>query len=194
VNPPRSRYFCLGKVIRAIGLVAWSVLTVALIILTLKQPVRFGAAPKTRILDCGNSTAEARGLGCQFDVLGGLWIPAECADNDLNRQFMERGVWFAYSDKNATHVLSVDEMSERVTPQVYWTSRREHFVHCAYNWRRQHQGYLGGGYKMDRNAVDYRHTIHCTDTLMKYAGMGPEEMDAIVVGTSIGFSTCILEV
>src|SRR4051794_18282022 len=32
---------------------------------------------------CGNSTAEAMQLGCQFDELALAWLPSECIDQEL---------------------------------------------------------------------------------------------------------------
>ncbi|KAH8807289.1 hypothetical protein F5884DRAFT_730946 [Xylogone sp. PMI_703] len=189
----RSRYQTIRTLIFGIGLVAWTFASVSLAILTVKRPIDSCEAPKTRTLHCGTSTAEARALGCQFDALSFLWIPGECIDAETNNQYKQAVFWQGYADKAGTELLNETQMSEMIYPQRYWGSMREHIVHCAYSWRRQHKGYLAGGLGMDKNARDYEHTLHCTQILMEYAGIGEDRIDDIEVATAVGFSTCIVE-
>ena len=181
------------RLIYATGILCSAVTTVILAILVLKhQDASRLEGPKLRTLHCGNNTTDARALGCQFDSLSFSWIPTECIDVKTDADYQQAVLWQGYSDSTATKVLSTEEMSERVWPHTYWSSRREHVVHCAFTWQRQHKGYLEGGLKMDDNVRSYEHTLHCMDILMSYAGMGMEEIETIDVQTSVDFSTCVL--
>lgn len=177
-----------------IGLVAWTLLTVALLFLNTTVPATetcAAAAPKAHTLHCGNTTEEARALGCQFDTLSALWIPAECADFDTDSHFRDATLWTGYTDRIGSESLSIQEMSEILPPRIYWTSIREHIVHCAYMWRRQHRGYLEGGGKLDHHARDYSHTVHCSNVLLKYAGL-EYDIDTIETMTEVSFSNCVV--
>src|SRR5262245_52586732 len=40
--------------------------------------------------DCGNSTAQAKAKGCHFDLLTLSWVPWQCANRELEQEFLEQ--------------------------------------------------------------------------------------------------------
>lgn len=153
-----------------------------------------GPPPKNIVtLDCGSSPEEARMKGCEFDVLAFLWIPKPCADIESLREYQDNVDWHAYDDDEGTRRLTLDEMATYDGPRPYYTSAREHVVHCAYMWRRMHKQYLAGGLYMDDNARDLSHTEHCADMLIEYADSDPERLKVLETETVIGYSTCQIE-
>ncbi|XWX02310.1 hypothetical protein V2A60_010347 [Cordyceps javanica] len=146
----------------------------------------------TKTLSCGNSTAEARALGCQFDSLSFLWVPAPCFDEEMNHAYQTKVNWHGYNDAEGREMLDLEAMSERVMPFRYFTTAREHAVHCAYMWQRQHKGYLQGGLYLDDNSVSFHHTRHCSEILMQSADADPEELDLFTTVTMVGFSSCLV--
>ncbi|EEA21605.1 hypothetical protein TMatcc_008971 [Talaromyces marneffei ATCC 18224] len=165
------------------------------------------AAPKTKYLHCGNSTAEARAQGCVFDVLTNMWVPEQCWDREGTEEFMRTAPWQGYDHQDGKRMLTLDEMSERVgrdrlgpdpTTPPYWTPLREHVIHCALMWQRQHRGFIGGiGKKLDFHSLSYQHTLHCSRSLVHMAGAGektPDPLDKIAIKTWVGFSDCEVEV
>lgn len=163
--------------------------------------------PTTKYLHCGNSTAEARAQGCVFDVLTNMWVPEQCWDREGTEEYMRMAPWQGYDTQDATRRLTLEEMSERVgkdrlapdpTSPPYWTPLREHVIHCALMWRRQHRGFMNGeAKKLDFHSLNYQHTLHCSRSLMNMAGAGdeiPDPLDKVAVRTWVGFSDCNVEI
>ncbi|KAK0717283.1 hypothetical protein B0T26DRAFT_675613 [Lasiosphaeria miniovina] len=149
----------------------------------------------TKTLHCGNSTAEARALGCTFDVLAFMWVPAPCFDRETTEAYQKAVNWHGYNDPDGREVLDLETMSERTAPGKYYTSAREHAVHCAFAWQKQHRGYLrgGGGLYIDDNSAGYHHTRHCSEVLMKTADRDPKTLDEFETKTTVKFSKCLVE-
>jgi len=163
--------------------------------------------PRTKHLHCGNSTAEARAQGCVFDVLTNMWVPAQCWDKEGTDEFMRTAPWQGYDLQDGKRLLTLEEMSERVgryrlgpDPDLppYWTPLREHVIHCAKMWQRQHRGFMrGDSKKLDFHSLSYQHTLHCSNSLVHMAGAGdkpPDPLDMIAIKTWVGFSDCDVEV
>jgi hypothetical protein len=59
---------------------------------------------------CGNSTTEARALGCEFDLLSSIWLPPACLDRETSAEYREwlsssereRGAFPFFADQNLT--------------------------------------------------------------------------------------------
>ncbi|KAH8175180.1 hypothetical protein LIA77_03598 [Sarocladium implicatum] len=108
------------------------------------------------LLTCGESVAEAKGMGCDFDLLAKAWLPAACPRHGLadftasvrtalmgignpngndNGDKSEVNQWRYYSAKHNGRGISIDELAAMAdhlhNDTQYWTTRREHSVHCA---------------------------------------------------------------
>ncbi|KAL9085902.1 MAG: hypothetical protein Q9165_007385 [Trypethelium subeluteriae] len=181
-------------------------LSIAVLLLSHPYSSKATSEPITKHLHCGNSTAEARAQGCVFDVLTNMWVPEPCWDREGTEEFMRTAPWQGFDTQDATRPLSLEEMSERVGKQrlipdpdlpPYWTPLREHVIHCALMWQRQHRGFLSGKSNMlDFHSLNYQHTVHCSRSLVYMAGAGdtaPEPLDKVAIRTWVGFSECDIE-
>ncbi len=148
---------------------------------------------RTEILHCGNSTSEARSLGCLYDPLTALWMPEPCIDWDAIEAYKRAVNWHGYRDTQGSERLSIEEMSEIVEPAFYYTTAREHVVHCALMWQKQHKGFAQGGLYMDDSSLNYRHTLHCSMVLMKFAEQDPKHLERFITENTAGFSRCLVE-
>lgn len=108
------------------------------------------------LLTCGESVAEAKGMGRDFDLLAKAWLPAACPRHGLadfttsvrtalmgigdpngndNGDKSEVNQWRYYSAKHNGRGISIDELAAMAdhlyNDTQYWTTRREHSVHCA---------------------------------------------------------------
>jgi hypothetical protein len=145
-------------------------------------------------LGCGNSTREARELGCVYDPLATHWVPEPCFDKDTLEDWkLEIGDWRGYNDTQGTQVLTLEEMSERVSPQAYFNLGRGHVIHCLYIWRRQHLASQRGGFYSEQRALTYHHTLHCMDTIIQYIDGDRKLLMEYNAGISVGFSSCLVE-
>lgn len=151
---------------------------------------------QTKYLHCGNSTTEARSLGCVYDALSNMWVPEPCYDAEGVEEFMQRAPWQGYDTPEAKHQLTLEEMSERTEGNPYWTPLREHSIHCALMWERMHRDIIKTGNTkiMDNHLASYHHTVHCANSLIKTFDERPEDMDEVVIHTWVGFSQCEIDI
>ncbi|KAH7386597.1 hypothetical protein BKA64DRAFT_546491, partial [Cadophora sp. MPI-SDFR-AT-0126] len=119
---------------------------------------------------CGNSSAEARSLGCSFDQLMWAWYPPSCP-HYANEKFVaaEPGKPWRYYD-NLYHGKAVfaedDNWAEILDSGVQlWGERREHLTHCVYMFLSAGEIIWGGG-KYVPKLVSSEHFEHCVAILL----------------------------
>jgi hypothetical protein len=128
--------------------------------------------PFVETSQCGNTTAEARALGCSYDLLSATWWPAACEDQSTAREFEEwlrspKRVrpWPFYRDKNGTqHLETLEELSEMAGKDI-WTTQEFHTGHCMLWWKRLHKS-MEGRIATNIWAGEYHHTAHCSSLLL----------------------------
>lgn len=148
-------------------------------------------APRT-LLACGNSTAEAKAHGCSYDPLSACWLPKECP-RDYNHEFshFNNGKPFVYFyDEAATRQMKdYDEVGMNENGH-YWTSVREHLVHCLYLLRRGHDVHMRGD-RLDSMLGSIEHVDHCTDFLANWLRRDDPALNHIgTQGKTSCFNTC----
>lgn len=94
-------------------------------------------ALSARELHCGNSSVEAQGRGCTFDLLTNNWMPQYCSDSVTNAEYRawvmepERnlGSWAFYHDDQAQHQIpSEDVLSSLASRRVYTTKEKSSWL------------------------------------------------------------------
>lgn len=122
--------------------------------------------------DCGDSVAEAKSLGCQYDSMAAAWLPPHCMDKDLVAEFDKDGDgpdgrWQYWADANHTVELSLEEVGALAdTPgKLFWTTPRWHFMHCFYYWRKLQRSQTTG-VKIEARYDNERHVTHCGEMFM----------------------------
>lgn len=109
---------------------------------------------------CGNSSAEARSLGCVFDLSLVGWVPEPCFDAELNQRFMDWG-WRFFEDQNGTIEASLERIIESAgTREPFWAQHGYHITHCELAWERMHRA-LKGGKPLTTHLLNLHHTKHC---------------------------------
>ena len=93
-----------------------------------------------------------------------------------------------YGDANKSSILDPDTLYQH---DSYYTSGRDHVIHCILIWRKQHRMYQSGG-NIDTLVGSYGHTKHCASTLLKYALADPHYLDRIVTRTISGYVDCTI--
>lgn len=141
------------------------------------------------IKHCGNSTTEARSLGCTFDPLAISWLPAECP-RDMTEEFLEFPgpdvKWHYWLDKEGNQeVKDYNTLSEM---EWYWSTNREHMTHCAFMIMRLHRVIERGG-RPDTLSMDFHHTRHC---LMAFLSLSEANENFNLIGTlgDVRFGSC----
>jgi len=137
-----------------------------------------------KLMKCGTTTAEARALGCKYDVLLNMWAPAPCVDEEFINEYLDDQSWAAYADKNMTQKLSsVDEISEM---DHYYTSVRDHINHCAVMWKKQFWALFEERGAIDTMSASPGHTDHCAQYLIDVTDMDWKEPTKV----ERGFAGC----
>jgi hypothetical protein len=203
LNKKRNLSLCLFKASAAVISCFISLLTAALVVILLllltqghpitymkqsqlsaalkdqsKPIVATPMAMEIQNMHCGSTPAEARALGCIFDVMSFAWTPPACYDHSFSQAFLAKnGPWIFYLDHNATMPLPFDELSDY---EIVWTEHSYHVVHCLYAWERIHQAYLGPTAYEDaskrkllpKEMGSINHTEHCIGLVEDVAKKG----------------------
>ncbi|KAH7323874.1 hypothetical protein BKA65DRAFT_511629 [Rhexocercosporidium sp. MPI-PUGE-AT-0058] len=125
---------------------------------------RHNITSNSKLINCGNSTAEAKALGCKYDILLNHWVPSQCWDQDMIDEYQDDDSWTAFYDEELTQpIKTIDEMADR---DFYWTSNRDHINHCAMMWKKQFWAIFDDRGAIDSLVAGPGHTDHCAQYLM----------------------------
>ncbi|KAK4455390.1 Pre-mRNA-splicing factor SLU7 [Podospora aff. communis PSN243] len=140
-------------------------LSTTVIILILKLPTQ--TQPTRKGCDCGDSTAQARALGCRYDSIGAAWLPAHCIDQELMDEFDTSGDgpdgrWQYWADSNHTQLFTMEEVAALADSpgSLFFTTPRWHFMHCFFYWRKQQRAKFTG-VTIEVRYDNERHVKHC---------------------------------
>ncbi|KAL3426625.1 hypothetical protein PVAG01_00134 [Phlyctema vagabunda] len=182
------------KILTTILLVA-STLTllnsVFFLVLTLSRHSR---TTHTTIYTCGNSSLSALAHNCTYDALAVSWVPAACADPASLREYDSNGPWKYYRDREGTDEIRVVDLGM----EEYYTTVREHVVHCGMIWRRVHRTWERSqkeGIKIESSMepVSLEHTKHCSYMLVEYVDKSnATELSELKTRNNPGFETCTI--
>jgi hypothetical protein len=137
-------------------------------------------------IECGSTTMEAVERGCKYDILSNHWLPEPCIDQTMIDEYKNDNSWYAYADKDMSFRLSLEAMG---TSDFYYTSMRDHIVHCAMMWRKQFRAFIEGGRYYDELITDAQHTHHCSQFLINITESGPDYR-RMPIQTFVGHSGC----
>ncbi|WYZ38263.1 hypothetical protein EsH8_III_000177 [Colletotrichum jinshuiense] len=121
---------------------------------------------------CGRTPAEARAAGCAFDLISFNWLPSQCHDEELARNFEQElrddGFLSWYEDMERTRPLTRAQIMTGEYTGIY-VSLGYHLRHCTAMWRRMHRALMEGGgglERVDSYIWSYHHTRHCEEVLL----------------------------
>lgn len=187
-----SRFLILG----AIAVVS-TVLVVGVVILSV-GPASFLSQKNSAhsiIQHCGNTTAQAKENGCEFDLLSYSWVPTACYDRETADEFRQwvydpdrkRGSWPFFEDDQMTKsILDEDSLSERIHAWSFST-QEEHMGHCTFLARRLHRA-IEGNLMLPSRTGSVGHTLHCTGAILdKFSQSSPLDERSRF---GVGIGTC----
>ncbi|PGG95020.1 hypothetical protein AJ79_10315 [Helicocarpus griseus UAMH5409] len=143
-------------------------------------------------VNCGNSPAEARKLGCRFDMITFSWQHTECWNEDFYLHFVARynNIWYWETPEGVP--VPVEEVKAGLH-EVLNTNWEFYIVHCLYTMEKMTHGSswssLGAKQRQLLNAwsPQYVHAKQCMLDLMdreKYAGK------TMMTGTRMWYPAC----
>ena len=137
-------------------------------------------------LMCGTSIQEAKALGCEYDILANHWLPRPCFDQEAVTEYQGDESWYAFAQANRTEPIGLEAMGERLQ---YYTSERDHIVHCAMLWRKQFRMFAEGRKIVDSITADYEHVSHCSKYLIDMTDRG-QDFRTVPLRVDVGFAGC----
>jgi len=115
---------------------------------------------------CGNSSVEARALGCTFDQLTWSWYPPSCP-HYANDEFVKAEKWKFYMDKYGRQEATAEDWERAMDNQVHlYGERREHITHCVYLMLSVAQ-VVRDSTPYAKKLVEYEHLEHCASLMLK---------------------------
>jgi hypothetical protein len=144
---------------------------------------RHNVTTDATLMTCGNSPAEARSLGCKYDIFLNHWVPRPCYDDEWIAEYEDDGSWGAYANEELTHRLTVQEMEES---DFYYTSLRDHINHCAKMWNKQFWALYEERKALDTIIASPGHTEHCAQFLIDALDVNATQ----ATKTYVGFAGC----
>lgn len=82
--------------------------------------------------------------------------------------------------------LTLEELADA---GEYWSTAREHIVHCGFVLKRGH-AVMARGDRLDSMTGGFGHSVHCVQFLLDGLRMSERELDQIVTYSTIGFLSC----
>lgn len=168
---PPVRAFKRRKVLQTVGVIkdivslALSLFTIVVLYRVLQASPDIPENPKS--CNCGNTTAAARAMSCEYDEMAAAWLPTHCIDRELLDVFRKSGDgpdggWQYWSDSRHTHALTLEEVGALAdTPgSLFFTTFKWHTSHCFfYLWKIQRSRTTG--VMVEARYDNARHTKHC---------------------------------
>ncbi|KAF9888832.1 hypothetical protein FE257_008201 [Aspergillus nanangensis] len=152
--------------------------------------IRLRSDPRHARYTCGSSTEEARKRGCTFDILSMNWLPSQCA-RDQTEEFIgyaTNETWVYYRDRHAKSLIENSEELSELDSQFWWSTQREHMVHCAFMIMRLHKVLERDG-RIDRLTGSFSHTKHCLMMLLDASKADPAN-DVVNTPGNIALGSC----
>ena len=133
---------------------------------------------------CGNSSAEARKLGCTFDVSASYWVPQQCQWPELIQKYKDRGPFRFYKTIEGIGEYTEEELAELDAGAHFYTTQGEHLAHCGVQLEKVHLAWMTG-HRLDPITRNINHTRHCGEIIVwKYP------FDMINIENTITFGEC----
>ncbi|KAF4850573.1 hypothetical protein CGCSCA4_v003846 [Colletotrichum siamense] len=179
-NSPSSRLFAFSLPLLAtvvIVLLAFTGVVEHAICRTILSDRYHNRGPKVLIKPCGSTPQEAKEKGCHFDVISFCWLPSQCYDAELSREFDEANHLEWFLDPNRTEPLTHEQImtGEYTGLYVNW---EYHVRHCTAMWKKMHRAIIlgnGNGVKaIDGYIGVYEYTKHCEHMLLAGRNIAPD--------------------
>lgn len=159
-------------------------LTIAL--LYVRVPTRKATAGNMKSVvhrPCGNNAEDAEARGCIFDLGNFSWLPKECVDLELSREFLgSQKEWEFFPDRNKTENISVQEVARG--DMQFFIDGRVHMAHCTYTWLHFQKALANGN--MIPGQHNLAHANHCGEVLTKHR----KDWEEVEIRVKIAFPDC----
>lgn len=140
---------------------------------------------------CGETSAEARANGCQYEPMMRGWIPDDCFTPEPAAEYapFDDRLWFY--DENLTLPMSPDVLrnGDDVTA---WT-KTFHDEHCLYAWRKLALAVDRRLPLVDSKTMNLHHSTHCSKQIARFIREVHSHVwvDNRTASAPLQFETCV---
>ncbi|KAK1996439.1 hypothetical protein LX36DRAFT_554631, partial [Colletotrichum falcatum] len=149
------------------------------------------ARPSYSLLHCGNSSTEARSLGCVYSLVDVRWVPGPCYDKEMDDKFNSLP-WHYYADKNGSREIT-QELAKTGDVQ-FWVTMEYHIVHCEFTMKQLRRRYIEAAKSTPQKVVpsstyitEEEHFDHCVEYMNPRAII---DADELITLSEVDFGTC----
>ncbi|EKD17529.1 uncharacterized protein L3040_006643 [Drepanopeziza brunnea f. sp. 'multigermtubi'] len=145
-------------------------------------------APPRAALHCGDSLEEAKARGCIFDIVTANYIHRDCPlDFQDEFYYYQNGTpWTYWKDQRGTMPMTLEELADA---DEYYSTDREHTIHCAFILKRQH-AVMARGDRLDSMTGGFAHADHCVQYLLEGLRKSDEQLDRITTHSVVRWLDC----
>lgn len=133
---------------------------------------------------CGKGPAEAKALGCKFDIMEFGWVHPECWDQELLDEYAPPDRWIFGLDRDLQSPVTQAQASSGHIDAL-WVKNDYHGAHCVYVFHKMAKAVAQGRPVNQRVRQDV-HTHHCS---MSVHGIWPANFNNTGLG-GVNFMTC----
>ena len=110
---------------------------------------------------CGLSPDTARQAGCRWSAMTFAWYPADCYDEELDRDFfsLQDWAWYSTEDLKEDQKIPRDAILRGDVRKAYM-SMEYHKIHCMYTVRKLYRALMGFALS-DNYILTLGHLEHC---------------------------------
>ena len=123
----------------------------------------FRHVSNSSIQSCGSSVPEAIARGCKFELLNFAWLPPDCYDEEISREWDEQS-WGFWRDEDGKEQIP-QAIALKGESEYAWVTFGQHLTHCTYMLRK-YQRAKDAGKPLDPWTGSYNHTVHCSKILL----------------------------
>jgi hypothetical protein len=127
-------------------------------VISTNQPITFN--------NCGASPHEALERNCRFELHNFAWVPPECYDEEISKEWYDNYDWPMSLDRDGQQIVSKEE-AQKGNVSAVWVTWPQHVTHCGLVWRKYHRSVMLDR-PMDNWTNSYFHTNHCGEMMVKW--------------------------
>ena len=120
------------------------------------------------VIRCGTNPQAARAAGCKFQLWMFAWVPQQCADDEIEREYLATIDWGYYFDQAGRHEVNVSVAASG--DHVIWTTWGQHYWHCFFTVKKLVRSVAIHGSGVGLTEADIgpnnTHMNHCLDSML----------------------------
>lgn len=120
------------------------------------------------VINCGTNPQAAREAGCKFHLWMFAWVPPQCADDEIEQEYLLTIDWGYYLDEAGKHEVNVSVAGSG--DHVIWTTWGQHYWHCFFTVKKLVRSVAINGSGVGLTDADIGpnniHMNHCLDSIL----------------------------